>query len=145
MNSDFASCEAREVCVEAWKTDPHPRVVKIETGTTSNKVMSRLSTVETVDSIPNVVNHNLGTLRVSSFITMFHRHLLLTVKDPVLYLGRCAVIFVTNCIFALVYWNARDKDQQQATNQVWLFMWFMAIPASKSVIIILFFCPILLF
>ncbi|KAL7529864.1 hypothetical protein ACHAXR_004156, partial [Thalassiosira sp. AJA248-18] len=136
VNSDFASgSESREVCVEAWKSDPHPfktkRVVDVKAGATKDQVMRQMSTAETIGSISGGKSDFTPG---SSLATMFHRHLLLTVNDPVLYLGRCAVILVTNCIFAFVYWNARGTSQQQVPNQTWLFIWFMSIPAMMGAV-----------
>lgn len=132
VNSDFASSsESRDACVEAWKSNPHSlRTTKggddVEALSTKVQV-GRMSTAETIStSTPSKSDFAASPgSNTNALATMFHRHLLLTVKDPVLYFGRCAVILVTNCIFAFVYWNARGTSQQQVPYQLWLFMWFM--------------------
>ena len=140
VNSDFASStESRDVCVDAWKSNPCPLKTKIDdveavaskSKIQTTRVMSTVTVTTTTSTStygPKAKRNDSDSSKstgTGAFATMFHRHLLLTVKDPVLYLGRCAVILVTNCIFAFVYWNARGASQQQVAYQVWLFMWFM--------------------
>ena len=57
---------------------------------------------------------------------MLKRHFMLIVRDPILYLGRCAIFLVSCMIFAFVYWNAREFEQDQALNKVWVSIWFVA-------------------
>jgi hypothetical protein len=51
---------------------------------------------------------------------MFRRHGNIIVRDPILYLGRCVIFLICNTIFALVYLKARDYDQEQALNKMWV-------------------------
>jgi len=57
---------------------------------------------------------------------MLKRHFMLVIRDPILYIGRCAIFFVSCLIFAFVYWNARDFTQDQALNKMWVTIWFVA-------------------
>jgi hypothetical protein len=41
---------------------------------------------------------------------------------------------IINCIFAAVYWNARNNAQDQVMSKAWLVVWYNTVPAmSKSV------------
>ena len=57
---------------------------------------------------------------------MLKRHFMLVIRDPILYIGRCAIFFVSCLIFAFVYWNGRDFTQDQALNKMWVSIWFVA-------------------
>lgn len=70
----------------------------------------------------------------SEMAIMFRRHSTLIIRDPILYLGRCIIYLVANCIFALVYLNARDYTQDQAYNKVWSSIWFIAVPSNMGVV-----------
>jgi len=68
-----------------------------------------------------------GNLMKSNLI-MLKRHLIMTLRDPVLYLGRCAAALVMNCIFAIVYWDARHYTQDQVMAKAWLVVWYFSVP-----------------
>ena len=63
---------------------------------------------------------------------MFRRHVALILRDPVLYLGRCVMILITNLVFAFVYWNARKWDQSQAANKHFLNIWFAGVATNSK-------------
>jgi len=66
--------------------------------------------------------------------TLMRRHVLLTRRDPTLYLGR-ALVFLFSCIFmALVYVEARHRNQQQALSRMWLVLWIIGVPANLAII-----------
>jgi len=56
---------------------------------------------------------------------LLRRHLLLVIRDPVVYLGRCVFFLIANLIFAFGYWKARDFTQDQALNMVWVTLWLV--------------------
>jgi hypothetical protein len=59
---------------------------------------------------------------------------LLCVKPNSLYLGRAVIFLFCNIIFALVYLKARDYDQEQALNKMWINVWFIAVPSNMGVV-----------
>jgi len=59
---------------------------------------------------------------------LLQRHFKIVYRDPVLYLGRCIVALVMNCVFAFVYNNAKKNTQDQTMNKAWLCVWYMTIP-----------------
>lgn len=65
---------------------------------------------------------------------MFRRHGKLIVRDPVLYVGRCAIILVTNLVFGFVYWNARTYEQDQALNKFFLNIWYVGVATNMGVV-----------
>ena len=65
-------------------------------------------------------------------VIMFRRHMTLIVRDPVLYLGQCAIFLIANLVFEFVYWNARDFTQDQAQNKLWINLWFIAVPSQSE-------------
>ena len=66
--------------------------------------------------------------------TLLRRHVLLTRRDPTLYLGRM-LAFLLSCVFmALVYVEARHRTQQQALSRMWLVLWLIGVPANLAII-----------
>jgi ABC-type multidrug transport system ATPase subunit len=63
---------------------------------------------------------------------MFNRHFTLISRDPILYLGRCAIFLVSCSVFAFVYWNARDFDIDQIYNKMWVQVWFAGVPTNSK-------------
>lgn len=63
---------------------------------------------------------------------MFRRHSRLIVRDPVLYLGRCGIVLVTNLVFGFVYWNARTNEQDQALNKYFLNIWYVGVATNSK-------------
>lgn len=71
---------------------------------------------------------------VKEMYIMIRRHFLMVVRDPVLYVGRTLIFFISNLIFAFVYWNARVPNQDQALNKMWVMIWFVAVPSNMGVV-----------
>ena len=65
---------------------------------------------------------------------MFRRHLTMILRDPILYIGRCFIFLISNLIFAIVYWNARDFTQDQALNKMWVSIWFVGVASNMGVV-----------
>jgi hypothetical protein len=63
---------------------------------------------------------------------MFRRHSTMIVRDPILYLGRCLMIFITNLGFAFVYWKSRDYLQAQVVSKHFLNIWFVAVASNSK-------------
>eukprot|EP00928_Gymnodinium_smaydae_P025791 TRINITY_DN20444_c0_g1_i2.p1 TRINITY_DN20444_c0_g1~~TRINITY_DN20444_c0_g1_i2.p1 ORF type:complete len:671 (-),score=148.62 TRINITY_DN20444_c0_g1_i2:158-2146(-) len=68
--------------------------------------------------------------------TIFSRQSLLSVRDPTLYVGRMGMFIVCNVFFAVIYWKARQKEQQYVNPHFFLIGWFIAIPTLLSVIVV---------
>jgi len=72
------------------------------------------------------------------FRTLLSRQLLLTIRDPVLYLGRTVAFLIINSLFGFVYWNTRAMLQIQALNKLHLILWFLACPSLCGVVAVVF-------
>ena len=64
---------------------------------------------------------------------MLRRHALLVVRDPVLYIGR-AFIFLFSTSTPAVYAQARNRNQDQVLNRMWLGIWYIGVPANMGVV-----------
>lgn len=65
---------------------------------------------------------------------MMHRHAVLVGRDPVLYVGRACIFMASNGFFAFVYWKAREREQDQVMNRMWLVVWFLGVAANIGVV-----------
>jgi hypothetical protein len=63
---------------------------------------------------------------------LFHRHSLLVLRDPILYIGRALAFLVTNSFFSFVYWNARPFEQSQVVNKLWICIWYCAVSTNRE-------------
>jgi ABC-type multidrug transport system ATPase subunit len=77
-----------------------------------------------------VVNADL----YSQILIMFHRHAVLSLRDPMVYLGRLAMFFIATIFFAIVYIEGRDRTQDQALSHLWLSIWCIGVPTNAGVI-----------
>jgi hypothetical protein len=55
---------------------------------------------------------------------MLRRHACLAYRDPTLYTGRILLYFIMSSFFAIVYVGARDLEQQQVLNHMWIIIWY---------------------
>mmetsp|Transcript_76097 Transcript_76097/g.217263 ORF Transcript_76097/g.217263 Transcript_76097/m.217263 type:complete len:394 (+) Transcript_76097:76-1257(+) len=114
VNNDFVAQEEVDTILDAWagkNKDAGAFVPKSPTSSTADLVpMSKQIKV------------------------MMNRHGKLVYMDPVLYIGRAIIFLVANIYFALVYIKARDRNQDQVTNRMWLVIWMMGVPANMSVV-----------
>ena len=122
INTDFTpsvssrGAHPRDVCVDAWISDPSPRGQLDEEACISKQVPERvnggLRSVPANISRRDIGNSQEGSVQLdppaitssssSQLKAMIQRHWLLIVKDPILYLGRCVVMLFTNSAFSLV-------------------------------------------
>ena len=77
---------------------------------------------EAADGQEGVVNAQRTPLATEIGI-MFRRHAQIIVRDPILYVGRCAIFLFMCLVFSLVYLNARDNSQDQVLNKFWIMVW----------------------
>lgn len=67
-------------------------------------------------------------------VIMFCCYTTLFVRNPVLYFGCCMIFLVANLVFGFVYWNGRAYTQDQATNKLWVAIWFVGVPTNIGVV-----------
>jgi len=123
VNSDFSPEEEVTKLLDTWEERRDPVIPSMH----GNKGF---------DDCDNkgVVLDRGATDTMKEMSVLFRRHFALIVRDPVLYLGRCAMFFIINLVFALVYWNARDYTQDQTTNKLWVNIWFVAVSTNLGVV-----------
>lgn len=125
VNADFSSSEEVDKVLDSWSVN------KPEERFSSHGKRAVINNGEGQESglVDPIVR---GLLREMAI--MFRRHTLLIVRDPVLYFGRSVVFLLANTFFAIVYWNAREYTQDQASNKMWLNIWFVGVPSNMGVV-----------
>lgn len=121
VNADFSSSEEVDKILDTW-----------EEKRTANASLHGKDGFG--DSGQEGVVDSVGTSLLSEIKIMFRRHTTLIIRDPVLYLGRCLIFLVANLVFGFVYFKARDPDQAQVFNKLWVNIWFMGVPCNMGVV-----------
>jgi ABC-type multidrug transport system ATPase subunit len=67
-------------------------------------------------------------------LTLIRRHSLSITRDPILYIGRCLLFLIMNIIFALIFIRAREWNQSQATNKIWINIAWVGAPSNLGAI-----------
>eukprot|EP00543_Licmophora_paradoxa_P010313 CAMPEP_0202476776 /NCGR_PEP_ID=MMETSP1360-20130828/93594_1 /ASSEMBLY_ACC=CAM_ASM_000848 /TAXON_ID=515479 /ORGANISM="Licmophora paradoxa, Strain CCMP2313" /LENGTH=637 /DNA_ID=CAMNT_0049103991 /DNA_START=32 /DNA_END=1945 /DNA_ORIENTATION=- len=125
VNSDFSSTEEVEGILDEWES----KRSGLNTSMHSTKHKKEVAKKQTSDTFVERPRSFAKEIAV-----MFRRHSLLIIRDPILYLGRCVIFLVTSMVFAFVYWNARDDVQAQASNKMWISIWFIGVPSNMGVV-----------
>jgi hypothetical protein len=119
VNSDFLGSKEVDNILDTWQQQKQEQECQ-----------------EVVDDEDDVLfareNHPPIAPYLQELSLMFRRHFRLVARDPILYLGRCAVFFAMGTIFSLVYWNARELDLDQVYSKLWVQLWFSAVPAQSK-------------
>ena len=122
MNSDFSSQDEVNKLLDTWE----------EQNPADNISLSEHDEEDVQDGVTGGARRSF----VEDLAIMFRRHSCLIVRDPVLYLGRCVMILITNIVFAFVYWNARKWDQSQAPNKHFLNIWFAGVATNSKLYVV---------
>lgn len=130
VNADFSSPEEVDKILDAWEEQ------KPGGGSTHHRKDDEEEDVQ--EGVAEGVHGDLA----KEMGVMFRRHFSIMARDPILCLGRCIIILVTNTVFGLVYWSAREHDQSQALNKHFLNIWCMGVPTNSKFFL---FCPDLRF
>jgi len=125
VNSDFSSSEEVDNILDTWQEH------KPDTNASAHGNVKSLDDDDVADGIVDPTNTNI----LNEISIMFRRHTTLILRDPVLYLGRCLIFLVANMVFAFVYWNGRDYTQDQATNKMWVNIWFVGVPTNSKCVL----------
>eukprot|EP00928_Gymnodinium_smaydae_P004267 TRINITY_DN11472_c0_g2_i3.p1 TRINITY_DN11472_c0_g2~~TRINITY_DN11472_c0_g2_i3.p1 ORF type:complete len:648 (+),score=64.10 TRINITY_DN11472_c0_g2_i3:259-1944(+) len=112
INSEFREREEVDAVVHAWGN----RHAKEYTGW--------------IDPLPRGINLKGH----QQLLTIFNRQVLLSVRDPTLYLGRMAAFLIANSFFSIVYWKARPREQAYVQARMFLLGWFVSVPTMLSII-----------
>ena len=115
VNNDFVAQEEVDTILDAWA---------------SRDKKNDAVVVPTSPRPPS----NVSTPMSKQISVMMSRHAKLVYMDPVLYIGRAIIFLISNLYFALVYVKAREREQDQVTNKMWLIVWFIGVPANMGVV-----------
>jgi len=69
----------------------------------------------------------------SQLLTLLSKHTTLSLRDPMLYVGRMGFFLIANLFFAIIYVHARQRKQDEAAYKLYLCMWFGAVPTAMGV------------
>ncbi|CAB9519407.1 Putative white-brown complex homolog protein 30 [Seminavis robusta] len=121
VNSDFSSPEEVDRILNEWEETNPNRAGSVH-GTDND------------DDGQKGIAAGLHRNPCTDMMIMFRRHARLIVRDPVLYVGRCIIILVTNVVFGFVYWSARVQEQAQAPNKHFINIWFAGVATNMGVV-----------
>jgi len=68
------------------------------------------------------------------------REALLIFRDPMLYSGRCAAFAVLSVFFGTVYFESRERNQEQVNSRLWLVLWLVGVPSAMACIVVFVHC-----
>lgn len=123
VNADFSSDEEVNKILEVWNSSK-------EVG--KNK-RSKKSIQDSIDHSSRK-DIDVQTSNMNQFFTLSRRHLLMIRRDPFLYIGRALTILVSNIVIAFVYWNSRERTQDQAWNFINANSFFFTIGSLLAVV-----------
>jgi ABC-type multidrug transport system ATPase subunit len=119
FNADFSSDELVDAKLDAW-----------ECYQAENRLVAPVShCVKESDLLPPDEGRFINDIPV-----LLRRHAVLIARDPIMYIGRCAVFLIVNTFFGVVYLKAKDHDQDQAANKLWVLNWYAGVPANLGVV-----------
>lgn len=113
VNSDFSDESEVTAILDAWEENKAESLHSSRHGTVATEKNEGQDGIVKVQGIP--LAKEIGI--------MFRRHFQLIVRDPILYIGRCAIFLFMCLVFSLVYLNARDDSQDQVLNKFWIMVW----------------------
>ena len=113
VNSDFSEESEVTAVLDAWEENKAESLHSSRHGTVATE------NNEGQEGIVKVKRTPLAT----EIGIMFRRHAQLIVRDPILYVGRCAIFLFMCLVFSLVYLKARDNSQDQVLNKFWIMVW----------------------
>ena len=87
-----------------------------------------------VSKLSRPTGGRFNTSATSQTYYLLKKHLLLTVRDPTMYLGRFLMFMFTCCFFSIIYIEARKRIQEQVLFRMFLIMWHVGVPSSLGVI-----------
>ena len=123
VNSDFSSSEEVSKILDLWES----RGIDGVTGSLHGTQIEEFDEAEGVaDPSRRPFFREIGI--------MFRRHATLIARDPVLYLGRSLIFLIANVVFGFVYFSARNNTQDQASNKMWIVIWFIGVASNMGVV-----------
>eukprot|EP00616_Rhizochromulina_sp_CCMP1243_P005891 CAMPEP_0118998186 /NCGR_PEP_ID=MMETSP1173-20130426/62939_1 /TAXON_ID=1034831 /ORGANISM="Rhizochromulina marina cf, Strain CCMP1243" /LENGTH=888 /DNA_ID=CAMNT_0006949667 /DNA_START=69 /DNA_END=2736 /DNA_ORIENTATION=- len=120
VNSDFTSSEDVDTVLQAWE---------------SHRAKNKKGEEDEAAAMVSVhTEDESGVAFLDQCGIMIRRHAYLAVRDPVPYIGRACIYLISNTYFALVYVQARKRQQDQVLNRFWVIVWFIGVAANLGVV-----------
>ena len=137
----WANCEAGEAVHAAYMGaqvkpgEPGPPT-PTEMGTLAWKLSRQITRSNPDGSLNPEMSERFsdGASLPSQVGTMFRRHALLCLRDPTLFSGRTVMFVLSTVFFAVIYINARTRNQNQALQRMWYLIWIVGVPSNMGVI-----------
>lgn len=114
VNKDFTDAQAVQALLDKWQDPP--------VGAEAARELARPPAPA-------------GFCRQVAVLT--RRQLLLTAKEPMLYLGRAMISTMVMCFFSIIYIKTRDRVQTQATQRFFFSTFIVGVPTQLAVVVIL--------
>ena len=125
VNSDFETMENVNMILDSWDNGNN-----LHDDSNTSTTVNELEPVSLIDSETSPPEYWL----TNNIKYMIKRHAYLAYKDPIIYLSRALIFFITNIYFSLVYLQSRHRHQDQILNRMWLTVWFIGVPANMGVV-----------
>lgn len=120
-NSDFGTSEDTTEILNAWENRMREDIYD---GAESLEERKLQDNTKSKSKNMNMVQQSL----LQETLILFRRHFFMTVRDPILYVGRSIIALIANCVISFVYWNARMYTQDQMLSKLFLIGWLCSIP-----------------
>ena len=125
VNSDFETMENVNMILDSWDNGNN-----LHDDSNTSTTVNELEPVSLIDPETSPPEYWL----TNNIKYMIKRHAYLAYKDPIIYLSRALIFFITNIYFSLVYLQSRHRHQDQILNRMWLTVWFIGVPANMGVV-----------
>ena len=125
VNSDFETMENVNMILDSWDNGNN-----LPDDSNTSTTVNEPEPVSLIDSETSPPEYWL----TNNIKYMIKRHAYLAYKDPIIYLSRALIFFITNIYFSLVYLQSRHRHQDQILNRMWLTVWFIGVPANMGVV-----------
>mmetsp|Transcript_14192 Transcript_14192/g.39029 ORF Transcript_14192/g.39029 Transcript_14192/m.39029 type:complete len:654 (-) Transcript_14192:267-2228(-) len=120
VNADFGARERVDKVLDAWEAVASKSVPMEDEVLRRNTVFGRVE--------------RKRQSRSAEIAVLFRRMVVLTVRDPMVYVSRVFFFVVACTFFSIVYIKARNRTQDQVFNRMWLILWHMAVPSCLSLV-----------
>ena len=120
VNREFVDEKEVDYMVASWKS-----YVERESSNPDSYLYAMAQEIQAIkggetQKLPDSQEGTPGAL--SQVGVLLKRHAMLTYRDPILYVGRALTFLFCCTFFSIVYYHARDRNQEQAPYKMFLFV-----------------------
>ncbi|KAJ1420215.1 ABC-2 type transporter-domain-containing protein [Ochromonadaceae sp. CCMP2298] len=124
VNKDFSDAEKVDILLDTWDREGEPRH--------QQRISSLIDKADFNKSVRATSDYSVGL--GMQITTMFRRHTLLAVRDPMLYTGRTVTFLFCTVFFAIIYIKARERTQDQILPRMFFNMFILGVPSCLCVV-----------